>query len=250
MRLDLPPGYRLVRSGGAQVVAREDAVAWVEQALAAAGTLRAYAEAHAERVLAGGRGPVPVVAAPRGPWAVRHYRRGGAAAALLGDRYFRGAALRPFAELAVSEALRRHGVATPEVHAAGVYPAGAWYRGDVATTYIPDAGDLAELTLSAARWPEAERVHAWRAAGALLSRFFATGAVHADLNLRNVLVSRAGPVAHLLDLDRCTPPRAPDLRAHRRMRARFERSRRKLEARAGRPVGAAELDAFEAELQS
>jgi 3-deoxy-D-manno-octulosonic acid kinase len=244
---DLPPGYRLVRSGRALVAVRAPALDRVRDAVAVAGTLYAFARAHAVAELTGGRGRVPVLEVAGDAWAVRHYRRGGAAAALLGDRYLRGPTPRPFAELAVSAALRAAGVATPEVHAAVVYPAGPWYRADLATAFVPDADDLATLTLGAAPREPADRVRAWQAAGRLLATFFATGAVHRDLNLRNVLITRAGN-AWLLDLDRCAPPGRPEQAARDRMLARFHRSRRKLEDRAGRSVGTAELASFEREL--
>lgn len=249
MRAALPPGYRLARVGPrARLAARDDVADWVAAAIREAGSLHRYALDHAAGRVAGGRGVVAVLDTPAGRWAVRHYHRGGAAGPVLADRYLRMGTPRPFTELAVSAALRARGVATPEVLGAAVYPAGAIYRGDVATAFVPGAADLARLTLADDRWPEAERVTAWRHAGALLATFFATGAVHADLNLRNVLVAWPTGAAHLLDLDRCTRPAAPRAAARAAMLARFHRSRRKLEQAAGRTVGAAELAAFAAGL--
>lgn len=247
MAADLPPGYRVARSGRALVVAREPALDRVRAALAEAGTLHAFARAQAVADLGGGRGRVPVLDVAGEPWAVRHYQRGGAVAALLGDRYLRGPVPRPFAELAVSAALRAVGIATPEVHAAVVYLAGPWYRADLATAFVPDAADLATLTLGPAPWAPVDRLRAWQAAGRLLATLFATGAVHRDLNLRNVLVNRAGS-AWLLDLDRCTPPGRADPAARARMLARFHRSRLKLESQARLRVAPAELESFEREL--
>jgi tRNA A-37 threonylcarbamoyl transferase component Bud32 len=156
---------------------------------------------------------------------------------------------RPLRELRASVAARAAGVPTPEVLAAVVYARGAVYRGDLATRFIADSSDLAALTWGDARWPEPVRAAAWRAAGVLLHGSFVAGVRHADLNLRNILVQRAGDRVHalLLDLDRARFA-ALDGDARHALLARLHRSRRKLETAAGEPVGAAELAAFEAGL--
>lgn len=246
MATHLPAGYAEARSAGLLVVARADALDFVREGVRAAGSFYEYALLRAHRVLAGGRAGVAVLRGPDGAeWAVLHGWRGGAVARFLGDRYLRGGTPRPLRELHVNAALRERGVDTPPVLAAVVQAQGPWYRGDVATLMIPDTADLAALTLSPERWPEREREAAWHAAGALLRRFFLTGAVHADLNLRNVVVQRETGAAHLLDLDRCSPPGRVRPEQVKRMLDRFHRSRRKLERAHGLEVGGVELEAFE-----
>jgi hypothetical protein len=104
--------------------------------------------------------------------------------------------------------------------------------------------DLAALSLGSGRWSDEERERAWFAAGVLLRAFFATGAQHADLNLRNIIVRRDTGEAYLLDLDRCEQGERKKAGATLRMIARFHRSRRKLERLLGRQVSARELSAL------
>lgn len=242
----LPQGYAERRlEGGVHIIARSDALAVVVEAVREAGSLYEYALRHGPDRLEGGRGPVPLLETPVGErWAVRHCWRGGMLGRLLRDRHLRAGTPRPFAELEVQSILSSQGVATPRVTAAVVYGEGPWYQGDVATVQVPAAADLASLSLGTRRWGGAERERAWFAAGVLLRTFFATGARHADLNLRNVLVSRDTGEACLLDLDRCTTGGRPGPRAERRMMDRFHRSRRKLERLLGARVGHRELAAL------
>jgi hypothetical protein len=73
------------------------------------------------------------------------------------------------------------------------------------------------------------------------------GVVHADLNLKNVLIERTTglPRAWLLDLDRCHITDRATATEQARVVGRFQRSRAKLERTAGRKIGHAELAAFE-----
>ena len=133
------------------------------------------------------------------------------------------------------------------MRAFAVYPRGFFYRAEIATARITGAADLAEVSLGPDRRDEAGRVEAWRAAGRLLRRAFAAGVVHADLNLRNLLISGpAGAVtAHLLDLDGGRILARQSLRHVHAMLQRLHRSRLKLEARYGQAVDAQALAAFE-----
>jgi hypothetical protein len=130
------------------------------------------------------------------------------------------------------------------VVAAVTYEQGAWYRGDVATVLVPGAVDLATLSLGAGRWSQEERERAWYAAGVLLRAFFATGAQHADLNLRNIIVRRDTGEAFLLDLDRCQQGERRRVGGQLNMVVRFHRSRRKLERLLGAEVSSRELAAL------
>src|SRR5204863_45148 len=91
--------------------------------------------AHALGTPVFGRGPVPVLATPRGRWVVRRYHRGGRVAALLRDRYLRWGSSRPLREAHVSGELLRRGIPTPRVVAGAIYPDGAFYRADLMTEF-------------------------------------------------------------------------------------------------------------------
>jgi hypothetical protein len=141
---------------------------------------------------------------------------------------------------------RARGVTTPAVAAAIVYPSGPFYRGDLATDYIVDAKTLADVTFGESRMDDDARWSAWHAAGRLVRSAAEAGLVHADLNLRNVLIAwRSGrPVTYLLDLDRCRIVSRVSASELRRMKARLRRSARKFERLTGDTVGSG-FDAFE-----
>jgi 3-deoxy-D-manno-octulosonic acid kinase len=252
VRIDHPPGYAAEREHGAEVVALPSIIGAVRDALQRAETLYQWAATQPDARPFTGRGAAYGVRTPHGDWVVRHYRRGGMVARVLGDRYIRSGVPRPWRELAASAAARERGVATPEVVAAVVYPAGPFYRADLATRLIPDSTDLAEAVLGVGRGDAGLRQTAWHAAGSLLRQAFAAGVVHADLNLRNILIQRgdAGTSAFLLDLDRAeVSGRAVSGTGRSAMLQRLHRSRRKLERMLGARTSSAELAAFESALR-
>ena len=240
--VSLPDGYLPVAGLRAWGFARSDAVPWASEVMGSGGTLHAWAGAHPGRKELTGRGRTWAVPAP-GPggapgWVVRRYRRGGAAARWLRDRYLALGAARPVAELRASlEALRR-GIPTPAVVAGAVYPAGAFYRADLITEEIPGSVDLAEVLFGERGTPVAP-LPALAAAGALVRRLAERGVRHADLNAKNVVLEpRAeGPRAWVVDLDRCRFTAGADRAGGVAVRNRLERSLRKLGARCGRPLG-------------
>ncbi|HET9949431.1 MAG TPA: lipopolysaccharide kinase InaA family protein [Longimicrobiales bacterium] len=264
-----PPGYARVAVGGADALAWEPAAEWLEDLLARGERLHGWARAARVAERDGGRAAVPVVRAPaRGPdgrerWAVRHYARGGAARAL-GDLYARLGSARPWRELGASHEARARGVPTPAVVAGAAYPAGPFYRADLATELVPGARSLYAILLAdgnargASRWHEPDRGAelelapepvaaevALRLAGRLVRRLEEARVLHRDLNAHNVLIAggEAGPEAWVVDLDRCAvlSGAAP---AAGRMRERLRRSLRKLGAARGRPFSAAEWEAL------
>ncbi len=239
-----PSGYESSRLPGAIVVSCADHRPFVESAIQQGGTLYRFATGNARLTLQG-RVPACVIAGPDGDWVVRHYVRGGAVARRLGDRYPRLGVPRPWRELWASAFARARGVTTPEVTAAVLYPATLFYRADLATRFVPDAQDLATLTFGAGRRPDPQRMLAWWAAGRLVHDAAAAGIVHADLNLRNILVGwRAGaPWPHLLDLDRCRVVRRASRADVSSMLRRLSRSAHKFEAETGQPLQG-ELKAF------
>jgi 3-deoxy-D-manno-octulosonic acid kinase len=152
--------------------------------------------ADAAGVSGSGRGASWFVAPLGEPWVLRHYRRGGAVARLISDRYlWTGAARsRPFAEFRLTAALHAAGAPVPRPVAARIVRSGLAYRGDLITARL-DAGSLSAKV--GAPLVEAE----WRAAGASVARCHGFGLDHADLNLHNLLVATDG-AAFVIDLDR------------------------------------------------
>jgi 3-deoxy-D-manno-octulosonic acid kinase len=239
--VSLPDGYLRVESRGTWGLARTDALAWASDVLASGATLHSWAGTHPERRELAGRGRSWAVPAP-GPggvpgWVVRRYRRGGAAARWLRDRYLALGVARPVAELRASLEASRRGIPTPSVVAGAVYPVGAFYRADLITEEIPGGVDLAEVLFGERGTPVAP-LPALAAAGALVRRLAERGVRHADLNAKNVVLEPCaeGPHAWVVDLDRCRFTAGADRTAGAAMRSRLERSLRKLGARAGRPL--------------
>ena len=131
---------------------------------------------------------------------VRNSRHGGRLAWITRDFFL--APTRAPRELATAVRLAAEGVPTPEVVAYAVYGgAGPLHRSDVATAQV----DGVDFPSAWAAMPgRAERDAMLDAVAALLRGLQASGAWHQDLNVRNVLVSRAGGAmtAWVLDVDR------------------------------------------------
>lgn len=256
--MSAPEGFQEIAVGSDRALARPEAVSWVREALERHGTLHAAASRHPDAGRMEGRGTVYAIPAAPDPvedalggdggrWAVRHYRRGGAVARVLGDRYLRLGTPRPVAELEASEAVRARRIPTPRVVAAAVYPAGVFYRGDLVTAYVPDTMELAAVLFDPRRKGVAgsvDRKDALREAGALIRKMARAGVLHRDLNARNVLLEWSGhaPDAYVLDLDRCRIGDGPDPDAAEAMLSRLERSIRKLEKKAELEVPPGELE--------
>lgn len=247
MKPKVPEPYRVLRSHSTLVVAAPHAVEWVHQALAEGRTLYDYAARDPGAETLQGRGPVYAIPENSESWVVRHCRRGGAMARWLGDRYLRVGTLRPIRELRASLELPRRGIQTPRIVAVAIYPAGPFYRADVASTRVPRATDLAQTLFEAGSTAGDDRVLACRAAGDLVRKLAEHGILHADLNAKNILLEwiERPPRVHLLDLDACrfVAPSSSWQRA--RMRRRLWRSLRKWEARSGRPLDALEWEALD-----
>lgn len=250
--MSAPEGFVEVEGPGARVLARPEARMWVEAALETHGTLYRAAARSRSALRMQGRGPVYAIPARRdeveaaldvdaGRWAVRHYRRGGAVARLLGDLYLRTGDPRPFRELRASEAVRDRRIPTPRVVAAAVYRAGPFfYRGDLVTRYVPDTVLLADVLFDPDRRGVSgtvDRREALAETGALIRRMARAGVHHPDLNARNVLLEWSGgaPDAYVIDLDRCRLAEGPLPDAAEAMHERLLRSIRKLEKKADLP---------------
>jgi 3-deoxy-D-manno-octulosonic acid kinase len=191
-------------------------------------TIYAHAAAHPDRRELSGRGPAYAI--PLGPArvVVRHVRHGGFLAPLTRDLFL--APTRAPYELAVSHRLRDGGVPTPEIVAYVTYPAAMVFRrADVITREIPDATDLGTLLGTASR-SAADRATLWESVSELISALASAGAYHADLNVRNVLVSTDSGgrhTAHAIDVDRVVWGRPGDPALARTNLDRLHRSARK-----------------------
>jgi 3-deoxy-D-manno-octulosonic acid kinase len=144
-----------------------------------------------------GRGSVSFVEAPFGPVVIRHYRRGGLIARLMGDFYFWSGEnrTRGFAEFRLLAQLRDLGLPVPAPIAARYSRSGLGYRGDLITRRIDNATTFADL-LGAGRFDSdvARRI------GTEIAAFHAAGAYHADLNAHNILVTNER--IWMIDFDR------------------------------------------------
>lgn len=179
------------------------------------------------RTQAGGRGGVAIVVTPVGECVLRHYRRGGLVAALMGDRYLWTGVdrTRPFAEFRLLAELERLELPAPTVVAARYCRHGMFYSADLITRRVADARTLAECLASGRLDGElAEEV------GALVARFHRAGVWHADLNAHNVLV--ASDELYLIDFDRGRM-RIPSMAWQQANLQRLRRSLLKLGAAAG-----------------
>lgn len=184
-----------------------------------------WRERGALRAQAGGRGGVAIIDTPVGEAVLRHYRRGGMVARLLGDRYlFTGAQrTRSAREFRLLVELARRGLPVPPPLASRYVRHGLRYSADLITLRIPDAATLAErLADGAFNAGLAGRV------GDLIARFHREGAWHADLNAHNILVNGDG--LFLIDFDRGRL-RAPSAGWRRANLARLKRSLVKLGSR-------------------
>lgn len=146
----------------------------------------------------GGRGSVVFLRDDARRWVLRHYRRGGAVAQLLDDRYLYTGAdrTRGFREWRLLRDLAMLGLPAPRPVAARYRRAGAFYRADLLTKELPSRTTLAQA-LAAGELP-AER---WSDVGQCIGGFHAHGVQHADLNAHNIVLGAAREI-WLLDFDR------------------------------------------------
>ena len=224
-----PADYGRHRFGSARVIALPAAASWAREAIEAEGTLHDWASSGPESASFAGRGEVYSFQAPAdGPdrrkrWAVRHYRRGGAVAARLGDRYLRLGRSRPEREIHAASAARARGIRTPAVVAGAVYPAGMYYRCDLATEVVPGARTLADVA------HDTDGTRAWldamAAAGRLATELAGAGILQVDFNAHNILFEEGDTGRPwVIDLDRARVSNRRDSDAAERMLARLTRS--------------------------
>lgn len=159
-----------------------------------------------ENVLTGtatGRAPVWFFTYQNHRMVLRHYWRGGFVAHLTPDRFiWQGLRRsRPWRELHILMQLRELGMTVPN-------PVGAkierdrhrlLYRADIVTEEIPNALPLPDFFRAARSRNEHKNVCI--KAGIAIAQLHALGAKHADLNVRNILVSPPGEIS-VIDWDK------------------------------------------------
>jgi 3-deoxy-D-manno-octulosonic acid kinase len=145
----------------------------------------------------GGRGGVSYIDAPIGQCVLRHYRRGGMVARVMGDRYLWTGAerTRGFAEFRLLATLHDRGLHVPAPVAARYQRQGVHYRADLITRRIGHADTLAQLLAQ----QQCDAAVAARV-GAALAQFHDAGAYHADLNAHNLLID--ANAVWVIDFDR------------------------------------------------
>jgi 3-deoxy-D-manno-octulosonic acid kinase len=145
---------------------------------------------------------------------IRAYRRGGLAGLVLPDMFTD--ARRPLEELALTEKGRVDGVALPEIIGLQMkWVAPFFYRARIAVKKIPDTITLNETLLSFAKeGGNHKELYAKKRSliAALVKsvrQLHNAGINHRDLNIRNILIKRAGLdfTAYIIDLDKsaCEP---------------------------------------------
>ena len=145
-----------------------------------------------------GRGAAYLIKRDGRGYVLRHYRRGGLMAGLLGDRYHWRSeeSTRPFAEWQLTYRLHRAGLPVPAPVGARYRHAGGRYTGDIITERLPTVGSLSECLRTGAL-----SILTWISIGRCIRRFHDLGVCHADLNAHNILLSEEN--VYLIDFDRC-----------------------------------------------
>jgi len=145
-----------------------------------------------------GRGSAWFIEAPHGPVVLRHYLRGGWAAAISRKSYlFTGVSdSRPFREYHVLGELYAKGLPVPRPVAALCQHHGVVSTGAIMTVCITHSTTLADA-LSGGGPVEGT----WTRVGKCIRKFHDAGVLHADLNARNILLD-ADDKVYLIDFDR------------------------------------------------
>lgn len=134
-------------------------------------------------------------------------------------------------EILRSERLAQMGIPTPRIQAALFYPAGPFFRMEVATSFIQGGRDLNDLLSS--RPLAGQRARIFAAVRRLFELLQRHGLRHPDLNARNILLSPTGSgswEAWLLDVDAVcfgdpTSPAADTANRHRLLRSLLKLAR-------------------------
>jgi 3-deoxy-D-manno-octulosonic acid kinase len=145
-----------------------------------------------------GRGTTHFVRSGKQQFVLRHYRRGGLIARVMGDRYVwrNESATRAFAEWQLLYHLRRAGLPVPAPVAARYRRQGPFYTADLITERLTDSISLADA-LQRRGIP----ILGWITIGRCIRTFHDLGVCHPDLNAHNILLVGDDSV-YLIDFDR------------------------------------------------
>ena len=145
-----------------------------------------------------GRGTTHFVRNGRQQFVLRHYRRGGLIARLLGDRYFwrNEQSTRAFEEWQLLYHLHRAGLPVPAPIAARYRRHGLVYTADLLTERLTDSISLADALLR-----RGLPILGWITIGRCIRSFHDLGVCHPDLNAHNILLVGDDAV-YLIDFDR------------------------------------------------
>ncbi|MCI0591505.1 MAG: 3-deoxy-D-manno-octulosonic acid kinase, partial [Gammaproteobacteria bacterium] len=131
-------------------------------------------------------------------WVLRHYRRGGAIARIMGDAYLWTGRhrTRPWREWRMLEGLWIAGLPVPRPVAARVLRYGLVYRADIIVERLVGA-------LALSQWLRQRRLDkgAWKAIGRCIRRFHDAGVYHPDLNAHNIMLAGEQGI-YVIDFDR------------------------------------------------
>ena len=151
-----------------------------------------------------GRGRLKSIGLEHGETAlIRAYHHGGVFGNMMGKVFFNWPA-RPFRELAITEEVRRRGVRTVEVLAAGIERIwGPLYRAWIITRELKGAMDL-WAACKGGLFIEKGGERILRPVAESLRALHREGVYHRDLNLKNILVrvEAEGIRAYIIDFDR------------------------------------------------
>jgi 3-deoxy-D-manno-octulosonic acid kinase len=139
---------------------------------------------------------------------LRHYLRGGLAAAISAERYLwlGESRTRPVEELKLTLRLHADGMPVPRPVAIRYEQSGPAYTADIITDYLPGTRTLAAcLAAGDVGFPT------WAAIGRTLRSFHEWGLDHGDLNAHNILL-RGDDEVFLIDFDKARLRRAARLR--------------------------------------
>jgi len=195
----IPDGFtKLMDGAGARVLVRQDRLGEIDTSICRAdrdgADNRRFYGRSALRAIRLGDGETALI---------RDYRHGGFFRAVTRGWFFTWPP-RPFRELAITEELRRRGLRTVEVYAAGVQRLGGpFYRGCLVTRELSEASDLWATLQGGSVGPE--RFSAiLKAAAETINHMHREGVYHSDLNLKNILIRRNPDCAegYIIDFDK------------------------------------------------
>jgi hypothetical protein len=236
----VPAGYERRDVGTRTLIARSDVAGPLAAAIARTTLIDFAAGVPGARPLQGRLTAYAIAVDGGTRVVVRRNHHGGIFRGVTGSRFLWPT--RAPRELETSVALQRLGIPTPPVLAIAIYRHGLTAMSDVVTGEIAPSEDFG-ASLRASSPGSDERRAAWSAVRSLLALLAKHGVRHHDLNVKNILLHRAGsaPTAWLLDVDRVAMDR-PD--ADTGNRSRLARSLLKWRDTQGVQVSAAEIEAL------